>query len=165
MQEFLITFSKAILSSKNASESPFLTPLVVIRGSDRSACILTWHRLFSVVAWTSVINLSGNWKYFIATYSLSLLILSYAMWDFKFSRRRVWCSELSSGLYCRVKCLSSFYTAVQPRRQLWTSLSYAVLKSIRKWWVSILYTAVFSRICLNVYISPVVDLPCRKPHW
>jgi hypothetical protein len=24
------------------------------------------------------------------------------MWDFKFSRRRVWCSELSSGLYCRV---------------------------------------------------------------
>jgi hypothetical protein len=25
------------------------------------------------------------------------------MWDFKFSRRRVWCSELSSGLYCRVK--------------------------------------------------------------
>jgi hypothetical protein len=25
------------------------------------------------------------------------------LWDFKFSRRRVWCSELSSGLYCRVK--------------------------------------------------------------
>jgi hypothetical protein len=24
-------------------------------------------------------------------------------WDFKFSRRRVWCSELSSGMYCRVK--------------------------------------------------------------
>jgi hypothetical protein len=22
------------------------------------------------------------------------------MWDFKFSRRRVWCSELSSGMYC-----------------------------------------------------------------
>jgi hypothetical protein len=29
------------------------------------------------------------------------------MWDFKFSRRRVWCSELSSGLYCRVKWLST----------------------------------------------------------
>jgi hypothetical protein len=28
-------------------------------------------------------------------------------WDFKFSRRRVWCSELSSGMYCRVKCLST----------------------------------------------------------
>jgi hypothetical protein len=28
-------------------------------------------------------------------------------WDFKFSRRRVWCSELSSGLYCRVKWLST----------------------------------------------------------
>jgi hypothetical protein len=26
-----------------------------------------------------------------------------SMWDFKFSRRRVWCSELSSGLYCRLK--------------------------------------------------------------
>jgi hypothetical protein len=24
-------------------------------------------------------------------------------WDFKFSRRRVWCSELSSGIYCCVK--------------------------------------------------------------
>jgi hypothetical protein len=52
----------------------------------------------------------------------------------------LWCSELSSGLYCRVKWLStdvsevrtasiirddrqSFYTAVQPRRQLWTSYS------------------------------------------
>jgi hypothetical protein len=30
------------------------------------------------------------------------------MWDFKFSRRRVWCSELSSGLYCRVEWLSTF---------------------------------------------------------
>jgi hypothetical protein len=30
-----------------------------------------------------------------------------AMWDFKFSRRRVWYSELSSGMYCRVKWLST----------------------------------------------------------
>jgi hypothetical protein len=29
------------------------------------------------------------------------------VWDFKFSRRRVWCSELSSGIYCRVKWLST----------------------------------------------------------
>jgi hypothetical protein len=29
------------------------------------------------------------------------------MWDLKFSRRRGWCSELSSGLYCRVKWLST----------------------------------------------------------
>jgi hypothetical protein len=27
------------------------------------------------------------------------------LWDFKFSRRRVWCSELSCGMYCRVKWL------------------------------------------------------------
>jgi hypothetical protein len=25
------------------------------------------------------------------------------MWDFKFSRRQVWCPELSCGIYCRVK--------------------------------------------------------------
>jgi hypothetical protein len=31
----------------------------------------------------------------------------YFMWDFKFSRRLVWCSELSSGIYCRVKLLST----------------------------------------------------------
>jgi hypothetical protein len=30
-----------------------------------------------------------------------------AMWDFKFSWQRVWCSELSSGLYCRVKWWSA----------------------------------------------------------
>jgi hypothetical protein len=29
------------------------------------------------------------------------------MWVFKFSRRRVWCSELSSGIYCRVKWLTT----------------------------------------------------------
>jgi hypothetical protein len=74
--------------------------------------------------------------------------LEEIMWDFKFSRRRVWCSELSSGIYCRVKLLladvsevrtasiirdddggsahlwnvgrQSFYTTVYPRRQLWT---------------------------------------------
>jgi hypothetical protein len=27
-------------------------------------------------------------------------LLMITMWDFKFSRRRVWCSELSSGIYC-----------------------------------------------------------------
>jgi hypothetical protein len=38
----------------------------------------------------------------------SVIIL---MWDFKFSRRRVWCSGRQS-----------FYMAVYPRRQLWTSI-------------------------------------------
>jgi hypothetical protein len=42
--------------------------------------------------------MSGNEAYWSEQ---SMLIL----WDFKFSRRRVWCSELSSGLYCRVKWL------------------------------------------------------------
>jgi hypothetical protein len=35
------------------------------------------------------------------------------MWDFKFSRRRVWCSELSSGLYCRVNRLSTDVSEVR----------------------------------------------------
>jgi hypothetical protein len=37
----------------------------------------------------------------------SLDEMRLTVWDFKFSRRRVWCSELSSGLYCRVKWLSA----------------------------------------------------------
>jgi hypothetical protein len=36
-----------------------------------------------------------------------LTLAYYALWYFKFSRRRVWCSELSSGIYCRVKWLST----------------------------------------------------------
>jgi hypothetical protein len=35
------------------------------------------------------------------------------MWDFKFSRRRVWCSELSSLIYCRVKWLSTDVSEVR----------------------------------------------------
>jgi hypothetical protein len=38
---------------------------------------------------------------------------NYSMWDFKFSRRRVWCSELSSGLYCHVKWLSTDVSEVR----------------------------------------------------
>jgi hypothetical protein len=34
-------------------------------------------------------------------------------WDFKFSRRRVWCSELSSGIYFRVKWLSTDVSEVR----------------------------------------------------
>jgi len=52
----------------------------------------------------------------------------FRLWDFKFSRRRVWSSELSSGMY-RDDGGSTylwnvgrqlFYTAVHPRRQFWT---------------------------------------------
>jgi hypothetical protein len=35
------------------------------------------------------------------------------LWDFKFSRRRVWCSELSSGMYCRIKLLSTDVSEVR----------------------------------------------------
>jgi hypothetical protein len=36
------------------------------------------------------------------------------LWDFKFSRRRVWISELSSGMYCRVNCRPTFQRYVLP---------------------------------------------------
>jgi hypothetical protein len=36
-----------------------------------------------------------------------------SLWDFKFSRWRVWCSELSSGLYCCVKWLSTDVSEVR----------------------------------------------------
>jgi hypothetical protein len=49
-------------------------------------------------------------------------------WDFNFSRRRVWCSELFSGIY---DCRQSFYTAVYPRRQLWTLCSLGVYRRFR----------------------------------
>jgi hypothetical protein len=73
----------------------------------------------------------GNFPFFLNVQSCLTL------WDFKFSRRRVWCSELSSGFYCRVNRLStdvSIYTAVQPRRQLRTSLSDVLFLFIE--WVS-----------------------------
>jgi hypothetical protein len=48
------------------------------------------------------------------------------MWDFKFSRLRVWCSELSSGMYCRVKLLSTDVSEVRVAsiiRDEWNHLS------------------------------------------
>jgi hypothetical protein len=36
----------------------------------------------------------------------------FLLWDFKFSRRRVWCSELSSWLYCRVNSFLSAFSAL-----------------------------------------------------
>jgi hypothetical protein len=99
-----------------------------------------------------------------------------SVWDFKFSWRRVWCSELSSGIYCRVKWLStdvsdinpdpfvlgslipddggsthlwnvgrqSFYTAVYPRRQLWTSESEVSVRHS-----NICQTACKAKSCLS----------------
>jgi hypothetical protein len=52
---------------------------------------------------------------------------TFMLWNLKFSRQRVWCSELSSGIYCRLKLLSTDVSEVRtasiirdPRRQLWT---------------------------------------------
>jgi hypothetical protein len=50
--------------------------------------------------------------------------------DFKFSRRRVWCSELSSGLYCHVKWLSADVSEVSTASitHPWWWRLYALLK-------------------------------------
>jgi hypothetical protein len=56
---------------------------------------------------------------------------NYKLWDFKFSWRRVWCSELSSGLYCRVKWLSTDVSEVCTAsiiREEWWWRQYAPLK-------------------------------------
>jgi hypothetical protein len=51
--------------------------------------------------------------------SLNKLQTNTFVWDFKFSRRRVWCSELSSGIYCRVKLLSSLIPDDGGSTHLW----------------------------------------------
>jgi hypothetical protein len=52
------------------------------------------------------------------------------LWDFKFSRRRVWTSELSSddggSTYLWNVGRQLFYTAVHPRKQFWTSKFHIV---------------------------------------
>jgi hypothetical protein len=62
-----------------------------------SLCIILW-------CWKCIFNV---YKF----YNLNKIM--YIMWDFKFSRRRVWCSELSSGLYYHVKWLSTNVSEVR----------------------------------------------------
>jgi hypothetical protein len=58
------------------------------------------------------------------------LPIKYEMWDLKFSRRRVWCSELSSGIYWRVKWLSTDVSEVRTASIIHSSLMMeAVLTS------------------------------------
>jgi hypothetical protein len=63
------------------------------------------------------VNVSKNGEY---------LTFWLIVWDFKFSLRRVWCSELSSGIYCRVKWLSTDVSEV--RTHPWWWRQYAPLK-------------------------------------
>jgi hypothetical protein len=65
---------------------------------------------------------------------VTLLNDSVSVWDFKFSWRRVWSSELSSedvlipdgggSTYLWNVGRQLFYTAVHPRRKFWTSILY-----------------------------------------
>jgi hypothetical protein len=68
---------------------------------------------------------------------MEIILKTMTLWDFKFSRRRVWCSELSSAIYCRVKWLSTdvseVHTASIIRESHTVNLSgEATLRCIRR---------------------------------
>jgi hypothetical protein len=68
-------------------------------------------------------------------------------WDFKFSRRRVWCSELSSWLYCCVKWL--------PTDRPWWWRQYAPLKRRSTF---ILHGSITQKTTLKKYQSDITAL-------
>jgi hypothetical protein len=72
------------------------------------------------------------------TYSMILVQAETeaTMWDFKFSRRRVWCSELSSGLYCSVSrkpCRSTIILHGSITQKTALNRSDNVGHPLRKW--------------------------------
>jgi hypothetical protein len=69
------------------------------------------------------------------------------MWDFKFSRRRVWSSDLSSGMYCRVKKLSTDVSDVRA-----ASIIRAV--SLKRRSTIILHGSISQKTNLN-FINPI----------
>jgi hypothetical protein len=79
-----------------------------------------------------------------------------AVWDFKFSRRRVWCSELSSGLYCRVKWLSIDVSEVHTHPWWWRQ--YVPLKRRS---TIILHGSTTQKTALNI-ISAVCPCNCQS---
>jgi hypothetical protein len=99
--------------------------------------LMAWRRIYSILLFATAEDLG----YFECTKKKLLKPNGKYMsqlWDFKFSRQRAWCSELSSGMYWRVIWLStdvsevltasiirdvgrqSFHMSVHPRRQFWT---------------------------------------------
>jgi hypothetical protein len=77
----------------------------------------------------------------------------HAVWDFKFSRRRVWCSELSSGIYCRVKWLSTDVSEVwlPPSSEIhpWWWRQYAPVKRRS---TIILHSSISQKTTLNIVL-------------
>jgi hypothetical protein len=73
-----------------------------------------------------------------------LVARTETMWDFKFSRRLVWCSELSSddggSTHLWNVGRQLFYTAVYPRRQFWTTetmvvVTKSLLEQCERWYL------------------------------
>jgi len=91
-----------------------------------------------------------------AGYVVLRCVIMYYLWDFKFSRRRVWCSELSSGLYCRVKWLSTDVSEVRTAsiiRDGWRQ--YAPLKRRS---TIILHGSITQKTTLNIECKPLEAL-------
>jgi hypothetical protein len=59
--------------------------------------------------------------------------------DFRFSRQRVWCSELSSGMYCRVKWLSTIILYGRTSQK-------TILNNMRHW-------VLMYNVCCNTTVS------------
>jgi hypothetical protein len=74
------------------------------------------------------------------------------LWDFKFSRRRVWCSELSSGIYCRVKLLSTDLSEVRTASIIRDEWQYAPLKRLS---TIILHGSISQKTTLNIILAAV----------
>jgi hypothetical protein len=81
-----------------------------------SRCLLFWtlHLLklvFTIQNQLYAVYFDIKWLF-----KMKLLILSEVkqrLWDLKFSQQLVWCSELSSGIYCHVKWLSTDVSEVR----------------------------------------------------
>jgi hypothetical protein len=64
------------------------------------------------------------------------------LWDFKVSRRRVWCSELSSGMYCRVKWLLTDVSEVRTASIIHPDDTQFCLRRVQTWTHVALYLCI-----------------------
>jgi hypothetical protein len=107
-----------------------------------------YYCVFRSVAWSGGLQICAN--------------VEEIVWDFKLSRRRVWCSELFSGMYCRVRnCFTvcgiyflSIFKSCEPE--------YKLLLECLWWWYFIDYDHVNTiRLCLWTAATngPIVHPP------
>ena len=79
MPDFIIAYSNVILKRRHASASPFPTSLCIMKGAESLDWILIWICKLYIIILTNLINFSGTFSSFMATYICSLSMLSYAL--------------------------------------------------------------------------------------